>query len=120
MAILAFIAKNWRLLLGAVVAIGLAYGGFWLKGTIAKAQEVDRLTSINTILQKRHDWEVGEAKRQAGENILLSAQLKEFQDKTAVDVETVTKTIKVYIHDDRACDIPIEVLKGLNVARGQP
>ena len=50
----------------------------------------------------------------------MSAQIRDYQEQTRVDAETVTKTVKVYVKDDRACDVPVEVLKSLNRAMGQP
>lgn len=120
MGIITFLLSNWRTFLYAAIAFGVAYGGFWLKATMVKAREGERLITINSMLQKRHDFDVKQAKIQAGENLLLSAQVKAFEDQTAADVKTVTKTIRIYVHDNRSCDVPIEVLKDLNRARGQP
>jgi hypothetical protein len=117
---LAFLASNWRTFFYAVIALALAAGGFYLKSRLAKADEADRLTSINYILTKQHDFQQEQIRKTNDANILLSAQVKSFEESTAGDVQTVTKIIKVHVRDQAACDIPVEVLKGLNTARGTP
>lgn len=120
MGILTGLLANWKLLLYATVAMALAAGAFYVKGRFAKADQADRLSSINQILQKQHDFQQIQQRKLNDENVLLSAQIKAFEEKIGTDVQTVTKVIKVHVHDNRTCDVPVEVLKGLNQARGQP
>jgi hypothetical protein len=118
MGTIAFIAKNWRLLLGAVLAIGLGIGGFWLKGVIAKAEKVDALTSVNKMLQTRHEFDTREQARIEGEKQKLSADLDAARKVVQVDVQTVIKKIPILVPDKRDCDISPATVKELNRAMG--
>ena len=118
MSLLASLAANWKLGLYALVAVGLAAGGFWVKSRLTRADEADRLESINTILQKQATWQRQKLERAEQTRIDLSAQLAAARANVRVKVETVIKRIPIHIKDNRACDIPVEVLRALNVARG--
>lgn len=115
---IAVIAKNFQLILYAGVALALAYGGWVVKSKFARAAEADRLQSVNTILEKQAAWHQTLLKQAETDRIGIAKELAEARANASVAKETVKETVTKYVKDDRACDIPVEVLRALNVQMG--
>lgn len=110
--------RNWQLVLYVVVGAVLVYGGFYVKGKFARAADATRIEAENGRMKDaardlQHRLERAEAGR-----IEVSRELDAERRKVKVQVQTVVKTVKVHVKDNRECDIPVEVLKALNQARG--
>lgn len=110
--------RNWQLIAYVVAGSLLVFGGYYVKGKFARAADADRVEAEveqmkGAARDLQHRLERAEASRTE-----ISKQLEAERLKVKVDVRTVVKTIKVHVRNDRACDVPVEVLKALNQARG--
>lgn len=112
------ILKEWRLIGAVLLVIAAAWASWVVKDKFARAAEADRLESINTILTKQAEFNRHKLERAEQVRIDLSKSLETARASVRTETRTVIKKIPVHIKDDRACDIPVEVLKALNVARG--
>ena len=120
MSVIALIVKNWQIGLYLIVGLVIAYGSWSVKSAYTRAAEADRLEANNTVLVKQAENQQKKLAKAEDDRVLLSAQLADMQDPFDREERVVVKTITKHIKDSRACDIPVEVLKSLNVARGQP
>lgn len=110
--------KEWRLILVVVIALGAAWGAWQVKGAFARAAEADRLESLNKIYKQQAAWQQAKLTQAESDRNKLAAELDAARASDQAAAEVVTKTITKYVRDDRACDVPVEVLRALNVQMG--
>jgi cell division protein FtsB len=118
--VIALIVKNWQLALYLILGGLIAYGSWSVKSAYSRAAEADKLAADKTVLVKQAEVQQKKLAKAEDDRVLLSAQLADMQEQFDREERVVIKTITKHVRDDRACDIPVEVLKSLNVARGQP
>lgn len=115
---LAGILANSRLIGIGVLVIALGFAGYYIRGKFARAAEADRLETINeTMVEQAADQQKKLAAADA-DRVKLAADLAAARAAGAEAAEVVTKTVRVFVKDQRACDIPPEVLRALNVQMG--
>ena len=118
--ILSGVLSHWRLIGAALLLLGVSLLAWTVKAKFARAAEADRIEQERDMAQADAELAAIAYKKADNDRVLMSAQIRDYQEQTRVDAETVTKTVKVYVKDSRACDVPVEVLKSLNRAMGQP
>ena len=117
---MSFLLANWRLLFFIALAVGVAWVGAHIKGRFDRANDADRLETERDMAVQNAELAAIAYKKADADRVLMSAQIADYQEQLRVDVGVVIKKIPVYIKDDRQCDVPVEVLKDLNRAMGQP
>ena len=115
-----FLLANWRLFFFIGLAVGFAWTGAVIKGKFARAADADRFETERDDAIKTANLAALAYRKADQDRVLMSAQIADYQEQLRADVGTVIRRVPVYIKDDRACDIPVEVLKDLNRAMGQP
>lgn len=120
MSVVLGLLKNWRLILGLLVSVGFALAAWHTKSRFDRADQADSLAKTAGELATKLDAEQKLRKQGDKDRVIMSAQLRDFEESSSIDKETVIKRVKVYVKDNRACDVPVEVLKSLNRAMGQP
>ena len=120
MNIVAIAISNWRLIGAGLAMVAVSFVAWHLKTRLDRANEADRIEQERDMAQANAELAAIAYKKADNDRVLMSAQIRDYQEQTRVDAETVTKTVKVYVKDSRACDVPVEVLKSLNRAMGQP
>ena len=120
MGIITGLLSQWRVILFAIALGAIAFGAWKVKSAFARAAEADRLETELDDAQKKAELSAVAYKKADQDRVLMSAQIADYQAQLGKDVETVIRRVPVYIKDDRQCDVPVEVLKDLNRALGQP
>lgn len=110
--------KEWRLVLIVVIAVGAAWASWQVKGAFARAAEADRLESLNKIYKLQASWQQARLTQAESDRNKLAGELEAARVADKAAGETVVKVVKQYVRDDRACDIPVEVLRALNAQMG--
>ena len=118
MGILSALLANWRLGLYAAVALAIAFGGWHIKSRFSRAAEADRLETLNETMVKQAAEQQKKLAKADADRVKLAADLAAARAAGAEAAEVVTNTVRVYVKDSRACDIPPEVLRALNVQMG--
>lgn len=104
-------ASNITWIIRGLLVAGLIIGVWWLKGRVDRSYEADKLEA--KLVANQQTLKVSEDAK-----AMLSGQLMDYQEQLAAKVKTIKKTVKVFIPVGRDCDLPPEVVKQLNKARG--
>lgn len=117
MAWLSAVIANWRWIGAALIAIALAWAGFWVKGKIDRAAEADRLERVLDETTAAFKESVEAVRKAEAARIRVSQELAEARAKRDVVVKEVVRVIRQAPSDPR-CDVSVEQLRLVNRARG--
>lgn len=112
------LAGQWRLIGVGLLAVGLLWGGWVVKGKFDRAAEADGLEKLLDETNAAYKAQVEATFKAEQARIKLSGELAAARAKREIVTKEVIRVIRKSVPDNRSCDIPINVLHQLNTARG--
>lgn len=112
-----FAGGNWRWIAAAVLALGLAWAGWVVKGKFDRAAEADRLESVLADTEKALKAQIAATVKADQERLRVSEELAAASVAREAIVKEVVRAIRQMPSDPR-CSVSVEQLRLLNKARG--